>query len=258
MEVLKALGAIVPIGTTIYFIIKGTMKYLKDNPESKLRIYGQSIIGSFASYMVVNIIALIYYYFIILNSSYDSKLLELISILIVATAGIITSVLFLFKDWYKRKNAFIIAEDNKLFEKDRKHFNQYAKTISEIIAYDYINGSLNCKVKINEINKKRSNKHRLHKEATIYNILSIITSFAFPLLALNMFLLIYDQNKNDFTISVTIISIIFMFINSFVIYFDYKLQYGIVDQTDTMLKKHDKKYRKIVKKQDKKNSKKTR
>lgn len=50
MEVLKALGAIVPIGTTIYFIIKGTMKYLKDNPESKLRIYGQSIIGSFASY----------------------------------------------------------------------------------------------------------------------------------------------------------------------------------------------------------------
>ncbi|PTI71610.1 hypothetical protein BU064_14470, partial [Staphylococcus succinus] len=73
-----------------------------------------------------------------------------------------------------------------------------------------------------------------------------------PLLALNIFLLIYDQNKNNFTISITIISIIFIFINSFVIYFDYKLQYGIVDQTDTMLKKHDKKYRRIVKKQDKK------
>ncbi|PTI71511.1 hypothetical protein BU064_14490, partial [Staphylococcus succinus] len=137
------------------------------------------------SYMVVNISALIYYYFIILKSSYDSKLLEFISLLIVATVGIITSVLFLFKDWYKRKNAFVIAEDNKLFEKDLKHFNQYAKTTSEIIAYDYINGSLNSKVKINEINKKRSNKHRLGKEATIYNILCIITWFALPLLALN-------------------------------------------------------------------------
>lgn len=84
-----------------------------------------------------------------------------------------------------------------------------------------------------------------------YNVLSVLTWFSLPLLALNLFILLFGEydNKIDFVIIATIISTLFMIINSFVIYFDTKLQYGFVDHTSIMVEKHDKKYRKRINKQ---------
>lgn len=250
MKIITFLSGFVSILTSLYFFIKGIVKYLENNPQSKLRIFGRSIIGSLSSHLIVYMIAGIYYFFITQNFPNINKLFEFIPILIVGIAAIIVTPLFIVKDWYKRRNAFIIAEDNKLFEKDNKNFNQYAKTTSKIIAYEYIKSSLVSEVKLDGINNLRKSKHRLSKITKRYNILRFITWFALPLLALTMLIIGYPEyeNKLDFVIIATIISIIFIFANCLVFYFDFKLEDGIVDQTDMMLKSHDKKYRKIIKK----------
>lgn len=171
--------------------------------------------------------------------------------LLVATVLIIIFPLFIVKDWYKNRNAFVIAEDYKLFKNDQKHFSEYSKITSESIANDFINNTLDSEVKLNDINTKRKAMHSLSKVSTRYNVLSVLTWFSLPLLALNLFILLFGEydNKIDFVIIATIISTLFMIINSFVIYFDTKLQYGFVDHTSIMVEKHDKKYRKRINKQ---------
>src|SRR5699024_3201322 len=84
---------------------------------------------------------------------------------------------------------------------------------------------------------------------TRFNVLSLISWFTLPLLALNVFILVFDRydNKLDFAIIATIISIVMIVFNTFIVYSDIKLQHGIVDHTTIMLKKHDKKNKKTNK-----------
>lgn len=253
-KVVSIITGVIAIISTLYYAIKSIIKYLTNNPESKLKIFGQSIITSFATYVVINGIALILYFSVTLNFSKYANLIEFIAMLLVATVLIIIFPLFIVKDWYKNRNAFVIAEDYKLFNNDQRYFSEYSKITSESIANDFINNTLDSEVKLNDINTKRKNMHSLSKVSTRYNVLSVLTWFSLPLLALNLFILLFGEydNKIDFVIIVTIISISFIIINSFVIYFDTKLQYGIVDHTSIMVQKHDKKYRNRINKQTEK------
>lgn len=99
--------------------------------------------------------------------------------------------------------------------------------------------------------------HELNKVTTRFNLLSLISWFTLPLLALNVFILVFDRydNKLDFAIIATIISIVMIVFNTFIVYSDIKLQHGVVDHTTIMVKKHDKKYRKILDKQKDKSNK---
>lgn len=253
-KVVSIITGVIAIISTLYYAIKSIIKYLTNNPESKLKIFGQSIIASVATYVVINGIALILYFSVTLNFFKYANLIEFIAMLLVATVLIIIFPLFIAKDWYKNRNAFVIAEDYKLFNNDQKHFSEYSKITSESVANDFINNTLDSEVKLDYINTKRKDMHSLNKVSTRYNVLSVVTWFSLPLLALNLFILLFGEydNKIDFVIIATIISTSFMIINSFVIYFDTKLQYGIVDHTSIMVEKHDKKYRKRINKQTEK------
>lgn len=44
MELIIKLGAITPLISGLYMIFAGIVKYINNNPESKLKIFGQSII----------------------------------------------------------------------------------------------------------------------------------------------------------------------------------------------------------------------
>lgn len=253
MNWLKNLSTLVTMFTGIYMFVNGIRNYLKSNPNSKLKIYGQSMVISIATFMIVYSIATLYYGYFELNLSKSSAVIELIPMLIVITITIIITPFFLVKDWYKIRYAFIIAEDYKLFNKDQKNFTRFAKTANEDLANDFINNKLNSSVKLDKIKDLRQNMHQLSKITKRYDRLIIITWFILPLLAINMFILLFTsyEKKLDFIIIATIVTVLFVICNSFIIYFDIKLRYGIVDQTDNMLKKHDKKYRKFLNKQNK-------
>lgn len=254
MKLIKFLSSIIPIITAIIMFVKGIINYLKNNPESKLKIFSQSIVTSIATFMIIYGIAAFYYGYFELTHSKHFRMVELIAILLVTIITIIITPMYLVKDWYKIRYAFVIAEDYKLFNKDQKNFTRYAKTASEDLANDFINNTLNSSVKLDKINSLRNNNHRLSKITKRFDKLSITTWFVLPLLALNMYILIFRgyEQKLEFIIISIIISVIFIICNSFVIYFDTKLRYGIVDQTDSMLKKHEKKYRKFLNNQKEK------
>ena len=68
---------------------------------------------------------------------------------------------------------------------------------------------------------------------TKYDVLSVIIWYTLPLLALNNFILVFDRydNKLDFAIFTTLITILIILVNTFIIYSHTKLQHGIVDYT---------------------------
>ena len=210
-----------------------------------------------AIHIFIAIFAFLYYVIVLKNSQNINEHIENVTFIIFAIAGIGIAPLFMVKDWYKNRNAFIISEDIKQFEKDNKYFNQYAKVNNEKIAYDYIKFSVVNEVKLNSIDNLKNNKHRLSKVTKRYKKLCIVTWLVSPLIALILFLVIYQaySDKTNLLIATGIIVSIFTFVNCFVIYYDYKLQDGIIDQTDIMLKSHNKKYRKIIKKNKKRKKK---
>lgn len=252
-KVISIITGIIAIISTLYYAIKNVISYLTNNPESKMKIFGRSIVLSISTYIAINGTSLILYFSVTLNVSTYVNLIEFIAMLLVATVLIIIFPLFIVKDWYKNRNAFVIAEDYKLFNKDKKRFSKYSKVSSEGVANDFINNTLDSEMKLDCINAKRKDMHSLSKVSTRYNILSLISWFAFPLLALNLFILLFGEyeNKIYFFIIATLISTVILIINSFIIYFDIKLQYGIVNHTSIMVEKHDKKYRKMINKQRK-------
>lgn len=253
-KVISIITGVIAIISTLSYAIKNIIRYLTNNPESKMKIFGRSIVLSISTYIAINGTASILYFSVTLNFSTYDNLIEFIAMLLVATVLIIIFPLFIVKDWYKNRNAFVIAEDYKLFNKDKKRFSKYSKVSSEGVANDFINNTLDSEVKLDCINAKREDMHSLSKVSTRYNILSLVSWFSFPLLALNLFILLFGEydNKSYFIIIATLISTVFLIINSFIIYFDIKLQYGIVNHTSIMVEKHDKKYRKMINKQTKK------
>src|SRR5699024_4869171 len=92
------------------------------------------------------------------------------------------------------------------------------------------------------INHEKEQMHKLNKVTTRFNVLSLISWFTLPLLALNVFILVFDRydNKLDFAIIATIISIVMIVFNTFIVYSDIKLQNGIIDHTTIIVKKNDK------------------
>lgn len=254
MQIISVLSATLSVITTLYFLSKKVVKYLKENPESKLKLLWQSLLGSVATHILVAILCFLYYVIILQNSPNITEHIENATFIVFSIVGIGIVPLFMVKDWYKNRNAFIISEDIKQFEKDNKYFNQYAKANNEKIAYDYIKFSVVNIVKLNSIDNLKNSKHRLSKITNRYKILCIVTWLVSPLIALMLFLVMYQTHgdKINLLIATGIIVSIFIFVNCVVIYYDYKLQDGIVDQTDIMLKSHNKKYRKIIKKNKKK------
>jgi len=226
---------------------------IKNNPESKLKIFGQSIITSVATYVAVNAIALLIYSGVNLYLYDHTDLAELIAILLTSSVLTIVLPLYLVKDGYKTRNAFVIARDYIRFNKDKEHFTQYSKSISKNVADDFIDNNLNnvSEEALDCINHEKEQMHELNKVTTRFNLMSLISWFTLPLLALNVFILIFDRydNKLDFAIIATIISIVMIGFNTFIVYSDTKLQHGVVDHTTSMVKKHDKKYKKILDKQ---------
>ncbi|MCD8923053.1 hypothetical protein [Staphylococcus epidermidis] len=247
MYIIKMLSYIVTIITSIFTFIKVIVKYLKNKPNSKLKIFAKSSFISIILFSTVYFIPF-FCFFSIFNFHINSRLIKNILMLIVAILAMILCPLLLVKEQYKTKNSFLIAEDYKLFDRDQKSFYQYSKNMSQIIANDFINNRLNNTVNLDKINIIRKNKHQLSKISHIYNALSLLTWFVLPLLALNLISLLSDDYKSklDFVIVSTIITILLAIINCFIVYFDIRLKYGIVKQTDAMLKKHDKKYRKYL------------
>jgi len=61
MDLMTRLGTIAPFISVVSMVFTGIYKYIKNNPESKLKIFGQSIITSVATYVAVNAIALLIY-----------------------------------------------------------------------------------------------------------------------------------------------------------------------------------------------------
>lgn len=51
-KVVSVITGVIAIISTLYYAIKSIIKYFTNNPESKLKIFGQSIITSFATYVV--------------------------------------------------------------------------------------------------------------------------------------------------------------------------------------------------------------
>lgn len=261
MDLITKLGAIAPLISGVYMVSAGIVKYMKNNPESKLKIFGQSIITSIATYVAVNAIAiaLIIYLGVNLYLYNYTDLIELMAILLTSSVLIIVLPIYLVKDWYKNRNAFVIARDYIRFNKDKKHYTQYSKAISKNIADDFIDNNINSvsEEALDCINHEKEQMHKLSKVTTRFDVMSIISWFALPLLALNVFILVFDRydNKLDFVIVATIISSLMIGVNTLIIYSDTKLQYGVVDHTSIMVEKHDKKYRKIIDKQKEKSNK---
>ncbi len=254
MKMLTVLSSIVSIIIAIIPLFKGIINYVKNNPGSKLKIYGYSIVNSVGTFIFVYIIAGVYYFYVVLNFSDHSRLFKSIPGLFVPIITITISFLFLVKDRYKVKYAFVIAEDYKLFNKDQKYFTRYTEATSKNLANDFINNKLKSSVKLNKINSLRNEKHQLSKITKKYEFLITITWFVLPLLALNMHMLMFEGYEKKFgfvttAIIIVLVSVLFIICNSFIVYFDMKLRYGIVNQTDEMLKKHDKQYRKFLDKQ---------
>jgi uncharacterized membrane protein YbhN (UPF0104 family) len=249
------LGSIAPFISVVSMFLIGIYKYMKNNLKSKLKIFGQSIIASIATYVVVNAIALLIYLGVNLYFYNYTDLAELIAILLTSIVLIIVLPLYLVKDGYKNRNAFIIARDYIRFNKDKEHFTEYSKVISENVADDFIDKNFNnlSEEALDCINHEKEQMHKLNKVTTRFNIMSLISWFTLPLLALSVFILVFDRydNKLDFAIIATIISIVIICFNAFIIYSDVKLQHGVVDHTTIMIKKHDKKYRKILDKENK-------
>lgn len=259
MDLMTRLGTIAPFLSVVTMVFTGIYKYIKNNPESKLKIFGQSIITSVATYVAVNAIALLIYLGVNLYFYNYTDLAELIAILLTSIVLIIMLPLYLVKDEYKTRNAFVIARDYIRFNKDKEHFTENSKSVSENVADDFIDNNLNkaSKDALDCINHEKEQMHKLNKVTTRFNVLSLISWFTLPLLALNVFILVFDRydNKLDFAIIATIISIVMIVFNTFIVYSDIKLQHGVVDHTTTMVKKHDKKYRKILDKQKNKSNK---
>ncbi|MBO1217461.1 hypothetical protein J3T79_13580 [Staphylococcus nepalensis] len=259
MDLMTRLGTIAPFISVVSMVFTGIYKYIKNNPESKLKIFGQSIITSVATYVAVNAIALLIYLGVNLYFYNYTDLAELIAILLTSITLIIVLPLYLVKDEYKTRNAFVITRDYIRFNKDKEHFTEYSKAISENVADDFIDNNFNnvSEEALDCINHEKEQMHKLNKVTTRFNILSLISWFTLPLLALNVFILVFDRydNKLDFAIVATIISIVMIGFNTFIVYSDTKLQHGVVDHTTSMVKKHDKKYRKILAKQKDKSNK---
>jgi len=259
MDLMTRLGTIAPFLSVVTMVFTGIYKYIKNNPESKLKIFGQSIITSVATYVAVNAIALLIYLGVNLYFYNYTDLAELIAILLTSIVLIIMLPLYLVKDEYKTRNAFVIARDYIRFNKDKEHFTENSKSVSENVADDFIDDNLNnvSEEALDCINHEKEQMHNLNKVTTRFNLLSLISWFTLPLLALNVFILVFDKydNKLDFAIIATIISIVMIVFNTFIVYSDIKLQHGVVDHTTTMVKKHDKKYRKILDKQKNKSNK---
>lgn len=143
MDLITKIGAIAPLISVVSMIWAGIVKYMKNNPESKLKIFGQSIITSVAIYVAVNAIALLIYLGVNLYFYNYTDLIELIAILLTSSVLIIVLPLYLVKDGYKTRNAFVIARDYIRFNKDKEHFTQYSKSISKNVADDFIDNNLN-------------------------------------------------------------------------------------------------------------------
>lgn len=257
MDLITKLGAIAPLISGLYMVGAGIVKYMKNNPESKLKIFGQSILTSVATYVAVNAIALMIYLSVNLYLYNYTDLIELIAILLTSSVLIIVLLpLYLVKDWYKTRNAFVIARDYLRFNKDKEHFTRYSKAISTNVADDFIDNNINSvsEEALNCINHEKEQMHKLSKVTTNFDVMSIISWFTLPLLALSVFILVFDRydNKLDFAIIAIIISILMIGVNTFIVYSDTKLQHGVVDHTSVMVEKHDKKYRKIIDKQKEK------
>ncbi|WP_445266755.1 hypothetical protein [Staphylococcus equorum] len=240
------LGTIAPFISVVTMVFTGIYKYIKNNPESKLKIFGQSIITSVATYVAVNAIALLIYLGVNLYFYNYADLAELIAILLTSIVLIIVLPLYLVKDEYKTRNAFVIARDYIRFNKDKEYFTEHSKSVSENVADDFIDNNLNSvsEEALNCINHEKKQMHKLNKVTTRFNVLSLISWFTLPLLALNVFILVFDRydNKLDFAIVAAIISILMIGVNTFIVYSDTKLQHGVVDHTTNIVKKHDKKY----------------
>lgn len=162
MYIVKMLSYIIAIITPIITFIKVIAKYLKNKPNSKLKIFGKSTVINIISFFTVYCIPFICY-FSILNLHINCRLIINILILIVAILAMILCPLLLVKDQYKTKNSFLIVEDYKLFNHDQKSFYQYSKNMSQIIANDFINNRLDNTVNLDKINNTRKNKHQLSK-----------------------------------------------------------------------------------------------
>src|SRR5699024_11611000 len=139
-------------------------------------------------------------------------LTDLIAILLTSIVLIILLLLYLVKDEYKTRNAFVIARDYIRFNKDKEHFTENSKSVSENVADDFIDNNLNkaSKDALDCINHEKEQMHKLNKVTTRFSVLSLISWFTLPLLALNVFILVFDRydNKLNFAIIATFISIV--------------------------------------------------
>lgn len=253
MDLMTRLGTIAPFLSVVTMVFTGTYRYIKNNPESKLKIFGKSIITSIATYVALNAIALIIYLGVNLYLYNHTDLAKLIAILLTSIVLVVMLPLYGVKDVYESRNAFVIARDYIRFNKDKEHFSEYSKSVSENVADDFIDNNLNnlSKDALDCINHEEKQMHKLNKVTRRFNILSLISWFIPPLLALNVFILVFDRydNKLHFAIAATIISILMIGVNTFIVYSDTKLMHGVVEHTTNMVKQHDKKYRKILDKQ---------
>ncbi|PTI73861.1 hypothetical protein BU064_13045, partial [Staphylococcus succinus] len=143
MDLMTRLGTIAPFLSVVTMVFTGIYRYIKNNPESKLKIFGKSIITSIATYVALNAIALIIYLGVNLYLYNHTDLAKLIAILLTSIVLVVMLPLYGVKDVYESRNAFVIARDYIRFNKDKEHFSEYSKSVSENVADDFIDNNLN-------------------------------------------------------------------------------------------------------------------
>lgn len=244
MEIITKIAAAAPIISALYIAITGIVKYIKNNPESKLKIVAQSTLSSFATNVAVNAIALIIYIGVNLYFYSYAKNIVPIVIILISLVVIILLILFIIKDYYKRKYAFIIAMDYNRLKKEREQYSTFSRNLSENIANHFIDNNNFDDViekELDAIKREKTQIHKLNKVTKRYDFMSIVSWFALPLLSLNIFVLVFDKYGTilNFSIMVALITVLVIVVNTFIIYYDLNLQHGIVDQTSIMVEKHD-------------------